>query len=89
MKRFPILLVLSLILLQVFGFAAYAQSRLAFADGEWTGYMSFVASHEFYALSQTDASFAGGFNLTALGGELEGTFEYEGGGVQQTTFSEG
>jgi hypothetical protein len=88
-KRFLFILVMGLVALQALGAAAYAQSGLAFADGEWTGFMHFVASHEFYSLSQTDARFDGGFNLTALGGELEGTFEYEGGGVQETAFSEG
>jgi hypothetical protein len=88
-KRLAILVALTLILLQGIGVTAYAQSGLSFADGEWTGIMSFVASQDFYSISQTDARFDGGFNLTALGGELEGTFMYEGGGVQESVFSEG
>ncbi len=80
------ILALCLIPFQVLSVPASAQGGLAFADGEWTGIMSFVASHEFYTISQTDARFAGEFTLTALGGEVDGTFEYEGGGVQETAF---
>lgn len=89
MKRVVLALMACLIPLGMLGTPVSAQGGLAFADGEWSGIISYIASHEFYSLTQTDAGFNGTFDLTALGGELDGTFQYDGGGIQESVFTDG